>query len=149
MKVGNDFKFANVRLNSFGSEPYLIKIGNHVEIASGVRFITHDGGMWIFRKQYPDIDVFGPIYIGDNVMIGMNSILLPGIRIGDNCVIGAGSVVSRDIPSNTVAAGVPARPLKSIDAYFEASKPSTSYIRSLPQTEKKKILEEKFKNELS
>lgn len=54
------------------------------------------------------------IHIGNNVWIGANSVILPGVTIGDNSVIGAGSVVSKDIPSNVVAVGVPCKVLRAI-----------------------------------
>ena len=104
---------------SLGTEPYLVKIGNHVAIAQGVIFSTHDGAAWIFRDQVPDTQVFGPIVIEDNCIIGNNAILLPNIRIGRNSVVGAGSVVISDVPPNSVVVGVPARPLGSVDKYRE------------------------------
>jgi acetyltransferase-like isoleucine patch superfamily enzyme len=102
-----------------GTEPYLVKIGNHVAIAQGVIFGTHDGAAWIFRDQVPDTQVFGPIVIEDNCIIGNNVILLPNIRIGRNSVVGAGSVVISDVPPNSVIMGVPARPFGSVDKYRE------------------------------
>lgn len=95
----------------FGSESYLITIGNNVRITFGVKFATHDGGMWTLRKsgRLENADLFGRIVVGDNTNIGWNAIILPGVTIGKNCVIGAGAVVSKDIPDNLVAAGVPAR----------------------------------------
>jgi acetyltransferase-like isoleucine patch superfamily enzyme len=104
---------------SLGAEPYLVKIGNHVTIASGVKFITHDGGAWIFRHDVPDLQVFGPIVIGDNCAIGENVLLLPNIRIGANSIIGAGSVVISDIPENVIAIGIPARVFTSTTKYRE------------------------------
>ena len=104
---------------SLGTEPYLVKIGNHVAIAYGVTFSTHDGAAWIFRDQVPDTQVFGPIVIEDNCIIGSNVILLPNIRIGRNSVVGAGSVVISDVPPNSVVVGAPARPLGSVDKYRE------------------------------
>jgi acetyltransferase-like isoleucine patch superfamily enzyme len=104
----------------FSTEPYLITLGDHVS-ATATRFETHDGGVWVFRDQFPDIDVIRPIRVGNNVFIGYGSIILPGVTIGDNVVIGAGSIVSRDIPSNSVAVGVPARVIKTIDEYRESS----------------------------
>lgn len=56
-----------------------------------------------------------PIHIGNNVWIGANSVILPGVNIGDNSVIGAGSVVTGDIPSNVVAVGNPCRVLREIN----------------------------------
>lgn len=104
-------------IKTLGSEPYLIKIGNHCTISSGVQFITHDGGSCVFRKDIPNLNVFGKIVIGDNCFIGLNSIILPNVKIGNNVVIGAGSVVTRSIPDNVVVAGVPARILSDLEVY--------------------------------
>ncbi len=92
---------------AFGSEPYLIKLGSHVRMTGGCRFITHDGGAWVLRDdpQCADMDSFGAITVGNNVFIGMNAVLMPGVTIGDNVVIGAGAVVTRDIPSGEVWGG--------------------------------------------
>ncbi len=94
-KVGDNCR---IFIRSLGDEPYLVRIGDHVTIASGVTFVTHDGGAWSGRLEVPDLQVFGPIEIGDNCVIGQNVILFPNITIGDNCIIGAGSVVINDIP---------------------------------------------------
>lgn len=102
-----------------GDEPYLVKIGNNVTIAGGVTFVTHDGGVWIFRKEVPDIQVFGTIIIEDNCVIGQNAVIFPNIRIGKNSIIGAGSVVISDIAENSIAMGIPARAFGSIDKYRE------------------------------
>ncbi|MBI2400022.1 MAG: acyltransferase [Deltaproteobacteria bacterium] len=102
-----------------GTEPYLVKIGNRVTIAAGVVFITHDGGCWIFREEVPDLQVFGPIIIEDNCVVGQNAILFPNIRIGKNSIVGAGSVVINDVPPDTIVMGVPARPFGSIAKYKE------------------------------
>lgn len=104
---------------SLGTEPYLVKIGNHVTIAANVEFITHDGGAWLFRNEIPDLQVFGPIIIEDNCVIGENAVLLPNIRIGSNSIVAAGSVVISDIPPDCIAIGVPARPLGSAQKYRE------------------------------
>src|SRR3989338_4277419 len=104
---------------NFGSEPYLVKIGNHCTIAAGVLFITHDGGTWVFRNEIPNLNVFGKIEIKNNCFIGITSIILPNISIGPNSVVGAGSVVTKDVPPNTVVAGVPARVICSIEEYKE------------------------------
>lgn len=106
----------------FGSEPYMITLGEHVEITSGVRFIPHDGAVWCLRymdKRFEKIDLFRPIRVGSNVFFGNNAIILPGVTIGDNVIVAAGAVVTKDIPSNSVAAGVPARVIKSLSDYAE------------------------------
>jgi acetyltransferase-like isoleucine patch superfamily enzyme len=115
VKVGSNCRLINVH---FSTEPYLITLGNHVS-ATSVRFETHDGGVWVFRHLNPDIDIVKPIVIGNNVYIGYGAVILPGITIGDNVIIGAHAVVSKDIPSNSVAVGVPARVIKTVDTYIE------------------------------
>ena len=102
-----------------GTEPYLVRIGNHVAIAAGVGFVSHDGAAWVFREQVPDLQVFGPIVIEDNCFIGMNAILCPNIRIGPNSIVAAGSVVISDVAPNTIVMGVPARPWGSLEKYRE------------------------------
>jgi acetyltransferase-like isoleucine patch superfamily enzyme len=128
----------------FGSEPYLIKIGNNVTISYDVDFITHDGGIKIFRGRHPDIDVMGPIEIGNDVFIGAHVILLPGVKIGDNSVVGAGSVVTHDVLPNSVVAGVPARRIKSIDEYWENIKDRTLPTYFLNPKAKRQYLEDRF-----
>lgn len=119
-KKGYDVgKNNRIFIRDLGSEPYLVKIGNHVAIAAGVSFITHDGGCFIFRDEFPDLHVFGKIEIKDNCMIGMNSIILPNVTIGPNSVVGAGSVVAEDVPPNTVVGGVPAKFICSVSNYKE------------------------------
>jgi acetyltransferase-like isoleucine patch superfamily enzyme len=100
-----------------GTEPYLVKLGNHVSIAGGVVFMTHDGGAYIFGEEIPHIQVFGPIVIEDNCLIGQNAILFPNVRIGPNSIVGAGSVVISDVPPNSIAMGVPARVWSSVEKY--------------------------------
>ena len=59
-----------------------------------------------------------PILIGDNVWIGSNSVILPGVKIGSNVVIGAGSIVTRSIPDNSIAFGNPCRVIKGENPYY-------------------------------
>lgn len=115
--IGKNCRIMGKRLNIFGSEPYLIEIGNNVTIADDVKFITHDGGVGIFRKEIHGINVFGKIIIKDNCFIGVNSVLLPNIIIGPNSIVGAGAIVTKNVPEATVVVGVPAKILMSIDEY--------------------------------
>lgn len=131
-------------------EPYLVKIGNHVAIATGVKFIAHDGGPWIFRREIPDIQVYGPIVIEDNCAIGENAILFPNIKIGPNSIVGAGSVVISDVPPNSIVMGVPARRFGSIEKYkqkcierWEKQKPPNSNV--LPGSSQRFIKSERKK----
>lgn len=130
----------------FGTEPYLIKIGNDVRLTSNVKFVTHDGGMWVLRRKYdmPDADKFGTIEIGNNVNVGWNTIIMPNVRIGDNCVIGAGAIVTKSIPDNSVAAGTPARVIETIDEYYKKNISKIDSIKEMCPEEKKKYLMDKY-----
>lgn len=118
-KKGIRFGGEHIRLESnyFGTEPYLIEIGDWVAVAGGVSFLTHDGGVYIFRDKYPDVQRFGKIVIRDHCMIGQNAILLPGITIGPRAIVAAGAVVARDVPPGTIVGGVPARVISSVETY--------------------------------
>lgn len=140
VKVGNGCKLVSVSGSTFGSEPYLVEIGDHVEIADEVCFLTHDGGAWIFRKELPELDVFGAVKVGNNVFIGRRATILPGTVIGDNCVIGAGSVVRGNLESGGVYAGVPARRIRSIEEYKEKLVSVSLNCKQLSGAEKKNFL---------
>ena len=118
----------------------MITLGNNVHITDGVKFITHDGGTLIYRQYVPDLEITKPIKIGDNVYIGNNMIILPGVTIGNNVVIGAGAVVSKSIPDNSVAVGVPARVIKTADEYFEKLQRESLHLGNLKGQVKDKAL---------
>ncbi len=101
---------------NFGSEPYLIRIGNHVCISNDVSFVNH-GLNWPFQDKYETLTTFGPIDVRDNCQIGMRATILPGVVIGPNSIVGACSVVTRDVPPNTVVAGNPAKVVCTLDEY--------------------------------
>lgn len=111
-----------------------------MHITDGVRFITHDGGTLLFRDRVPDLEITKPIKVGDNVYIGNNVILLPGVTVGNNVVIGAGAVVSKSIPDNSVAVGVPAKVIKTADEYFEKIQRESLHLGHLKGQEKDKAL---------
>ncbi len=119
VRIGNGTVFYGMRAGMFSSEPFLVTIGCHCHITSGVQFITHDGGPLILRHEYPDLDFTAPITVGDYVYIGIRSIILPGVSIGCHSIIGAGSVVNKSIPANCVAAGVPALVVCELDEYLQ------------------------------
>lgn len=144
VRVGVGCRIYGIPEEVFGSEPYLCRLGDHVSITSGVRFISHDGGVWVFREEYPDLDLFGPITVGNNVFIGNNAIIMPGVTIGDNVVIGAGSVVTRSIPNDSIVAGVPARVLRCLDDYKAKALASGLNLRALPPTELRERLNAHF-----
>lgn len=120
----------------WGTEPWIITLGHNVHITEGVRFLTHDGGTLLFRDKVPDLEITKPITIGDNVYIGNNVLLMPGVNIGNNVIIGAGAVVTKDIPDNSVAVGVPARVIKTADEYFEKIQKESLHLGHLKGEEK-------------
>lgn len=101
------------------------------------------GGL-LFRNRVPDLEITKPIVIGNNVYIGNNVIILPGVTIGNNVIIGAGAVVSKNIPSNSVAVGVPAKVIKTADEYFEKIQKESLHLGHLKGVEKDKALMEYY-----
>lgn len=144
VKVGKNFSVTGKV--DYSSEPYLITIGDNVRISDNVNFVTHDGGMYVIR-QYKNIpaDSFGKITVGNNVFIGMGSIILPNVIIGDNVIIGAGSVVTKNISSNSVAVGIPCKVIESIDEYYEKNKNNIELTKNMNEKEKKEYLYKKYK----
>ena len=140
--IGNDCKILDDPTKMFGTEPYLIKMGDHVELTNGVRFTAHDGSVWVIRvkEEYKNSDYFAPIVIGNNVFIGMNSVVLPGAQIGNNVIIGAGSIVKGKIPDNTVAAGVPAKVIKTLDEFENKIKPQLLETKMYAAAEKEMFI---------
>lgn len=90
-----------------------IVMGDNVQLAPGVQIISANHDFSDFDKSIPG----KPITIGSNVWVGAHSVILPGVSIGDNVIVAAGSIVSKDIPSNSVAMGNPCRIVKSKGPY--------------------------------
>lgn len=105
----------------------LITLGDRLVVSSNVIFLTHDysyttGLISIGELPQTDIGILGPIKIGNNVFIGMHSILLPGTTVGDNVIVGAGSVVRGKIPENVVINGNPAVIVSDIHSHINKLK---------------------------
>ena len=105
----------------FGSEPYLVEIGNHERI-----------------------DLFGKVKIGNNVHIGMNTIIMPGVTIGSNVIIGCGAVVTKNIPDNEIWGGVPAKFIKKVEDYYDCHKNDFDYTKQMNFEDKKNYLQRKY-----
>ena len=90
-------------------------IGNHVNLAQDITVtaLNHN-----FEDKTKRIDEQGittkPVIIGDDVWIGANAVILPGVTIGKHCVVAAGAVVTKDVPDNTIVGGMPAKEIKKI-----------------------------------
>ncbi|MCF2221284.1 acyltransferase [Chryseobacterium sp. PS-8] len=120
LKLGKDVKvFERVY---FGSEPFLIEIGDKTQIAGGTRFVNHGGTTKTIRRlaSFEDVRIFGRIKIGKNCTIGSNCVIQQDVEIGDNCILGAGSVLTHSIPDNVVFSGNPARFICSTEQYAES-----------------------------
>ena len=108
--VGDDF-YANH--NCVFIDPAPITFGDHVMIAPSCGFYTAGHPLDVPRRN-SGLEFAYPITVGDNVWIGGNTVVLPGVTIGSNTVIGAGSVVTRDIPAGVLAFGNPCRVIRPI-----------------------------------
>ena len=117
MKVGKNFG----RLNGVVLDPshcWLIEIGDDVTLAPRVHILCHDAS----TKAFMNYTKVGNVTIGNRVFIGAESVVLPGVTIGDDVVIGANSTVTRDIPTNSVAVGSPARVICTLEEYIQKEK---------------------------
>lgn len=146
VSVGSDCLFFGAV--SFGSEPYLVSLGDRVMLSDNVQFVTHDGGIRVLDNMgiYPKGDAFAPIRVGSNVFIGAGTRILKGVTIGDNVVIGAGSIVTGDVDSNSVWAGVPARRIKSIQEYADGLRGQVVTAYGMAPDEKKSLLLKRFES---
>lgn len=138
--------------------PWMIEIGNNVNITEGVKIITHDYSWSVMKKNMGEYEgavlgASGKISIGDNVFIGLNSIILRGVSIGDNCIIGAGSVVVKNCESNCVYAGNPAKKIMTLEEFTrkriaaqieEAKELVLSYFKRYKKIPEKEVLNEYF-----
>lgn len=122
--VGQNVKFRYPKHTVIDmTRPSLIEIGNNVDINDNFTIMTHDFGTYVFRNLYNDfVASSGRVKIGSNIYIGRDVTILKGVTIGDNCIIGLGSIVTKDIPSNSVAAGAPCRVICSIEDYYRKRK---------------------------
>ncbi|MDE6277440.1 MAG: sugar O-acetyltransferase [Muribaculaceae bacterium] len=109
--IGENF-YSNFNLVILDGAP--VSFGDNVFIAPNCGFYTAGHPLDAERRN-AGLEYARPIRVGNNVWIGAGVSVLPGVSIGDNCVIGAGSVVNKDIPANTLAAGNPCRPIRRID----------------------------------
>ena len=144
MKVGKDFN----RQQGCFLDPthcFLITIGDDVTMSIRVTVMAHDAS----TKKTLDYTKIGRVHIGNHVFIGANATILPGVTIGDYAVIGAGSVVTHDIPARTVAAGVPAKVICSVDEYVEKMRSKMNEANTFKDEYRMgKGLDEEKKNEI-
>ena len=124
MSIGNNTIIYNPR-NTIIDEtrPWLIKIGDYVKITDNVTILTHGYDWSVLNVQYKEVlGSSGKVEIGNNVFIGMKTTILKGVKIGNNVIIGANSLINKDIPSNVVVAGNPAKVICTIEEYYKKRK---------------------------
>ena len=113
MKVGENFhRQHGVILDP--SHCWLIEIGDNVTIAPRVHILCHDAS----TKMFLNYTKIGRVTIGNNVFIGAESVVLPGVTIGSNVIVGANSTVTHDVPDGSVVAGTPAKVICTLEEYL-------------------------------
>lgn len=138
-----------IATKNWSSEPYLIEIGDNVQVTHNVSIHTH-GGSHVARKMIPDFDMFGKVIIKNGAYIGAYAQIMPGVTIGEGSLIAAGSIVTKSVPAGVVVAGNPARFICTVEEYIERNKKYNVGTKSLSYDAKKKVLlamdENKFIN---
>lgn len=120
--------------------PKLIKLHDNVFVHHNAHMAPHDVLNRFFYTVYPHDDFghwekLGCIELMDNVYISTRVILMPNIRINKNCIVSAGSVVTSDIPENTIASGIPAKPIGSFDMFVALRKMSKAQTKEFKNQE--------------
>ncbi len=123
-KIGKNIWWGKIDTISIDfSRPSLVEIGDNVRINKDFTLMTHDATSWVFKHKYHDhVPCSGQVVIGNNVYFGRHCTVLKGVTIGDNCIIGYGSIVTKSIPSDSVAVGAPAKVVCSLDDYYNKRK---------------------------
>lgn len=116
-KIGQDVELYNVTISR--KDATCLEIGNHVTL-TGCHILTHDASTKRFLGN--DINRIGRVVIGNNVFVGVHSLILPNVKIGDNCIVAAGSIVTKDVPAGSVVGGGPAKVLCSIQDFIDKHK---------------------------
>lgn len=124
IKIGENVTFYEPNTNYIDTQkPWMLEIGNNVEITRGVVIITHDYAWSVIKQTTGEIiGSRGKVSIGNNVFIGMNTIILQGVKVGNNVIIGANTVVNKDIPDNSVVAGNPVKVISDVNTYIKKRK---------------------------
>lgn len=111
------------------TDPDYVSLGNNVML-SACSLLGHDGSVHMLNIAYrTKLDKVGKIEIGNNVFIGHNAIVLPGVTIGSNVIVGASAVVTKDVADGDIVGGIPARVIGKTDDYVEKLEQET---RSMP-----------------
>lgn len=139
------------------TDPWLVTLGDNITLTHGVVVLTHDYGWSVMKKSGSSkgavLGSQAPVKIGNNVFVGVNTVITKGVTVGDNVIIGAGSVVNKDCESNSVYAGNPAKKIMTIEEYTnrradkqleEAKRLAISYRESFSAEPPKELFKEYF-----
>ncbi len=155
VRIGEGTIFYDVRSNLIDlTRPWLIEIGSNVQFTKGCSILTHGYDWSVLKGKYGKVlGSSGKVKIGDNVFIGVNTVILKGVNIGNNVIIGANSLVNKNVPDNVVVAGNPAKVITTIDEYLkkrennqisEAQELVREYYKVYKKIPPKEILREFF-----
>ena len=121
------------------SRPSLISIGSGCYMNDNFTILTHDWVTKVFLNSDREfLNSSGRVTIGNNVSFGQNVMILKGVTIGDNCFIGAGSIVTKDIPANSIAVGAPCKVVMTLEEYYlkrlvKSENEALDYARSIQE----------------
>lgn len=136
-----------IATKNWSSEPYLIEIGDNVQITHNVSMHTHGGGH-VARTIISDFDMFGKVIVEDGAYIGAYSQIMPGVTIGKGALVAAGSIVTKSVPAGVVVAGNPAKFICTVEEYIERNRKYNVGTKGISLDAKKKLLlamgEDKF-----
>ena len=152
IKIGNNLWITpSIKtLNIDTTRPSLVEIGDQVRLNKNFTLLTHDGGYYVIRNKYHEfISQSGRVKIGNNIYFGRNCTVFKGVTIGDNCIIGFGSVVTKDIPPNSIAVGAPAKVVGTLEDYYKKRKglyteEAFDYARSIQERFNRRPVVEDF-----
>lgn len=108
------------------NRPYLVKIGSRCKITAGVTILAHDYSISVLRPTFHFItnDSTAQTVIGDNCFLGIRSVIMGGVKLGNNVIVATGAVVTKDVPDNSVVAGVPAKVISTLEDFYKRKKAS-------------------------
>lgn len=137
VKIGKNCMVA--RGVSWPTEPYLVTIGNNVQITHCVSIHTHGGGNSV-RRLCPKFDVFGKVVIKDWAYIGAYSQIMPGVTIGEGALVAAGSIVTKSVAPNMVVGGNPAKVICTTEEYLQRNNAYNLNTKGMDYARKRKLL---------
>ena len=129
----------------------LIYLHNNICVGSNVGFVVHDASHIMLNRKYGDnrfVEDIGCIEVMDNVFIGSGSRIMNNVRIGSNVIIGSGSVVTRDVPDNSVYAGNPARYICDFDDFVGLREDRSNMFKAEFGIDKITVLSDEFSQTL-